>query len=339
MERKRARVIYNPTSGQEIMTKHLPEVLEVLEGYGYETSAFQTKPDPDSAKEEARRAAEAGFELIVAAGGDGTINEVVNGLAPLAKRPQLAIIPTGTTNDFARALKIPRGNPVEAAKIIGKGQTIAMDIGRAYQETYFINIAAAGTLTELTYSVPSHLKTMFGYLAYLVKGVELLPQISNAPVKITHDEGVFDGEASLIFVALTNSVGGFEQLAPDAKLDDGMFTLIIVKTANLLEIAHLIRLVLLGGKHIEDKRIEYLKTSRIEIEPQSDQRMMINLDGEYGGDAPIILENLKNHITFFANTDDISDDAILGSGDDLTDLVTKFTSEVEGLEKQQYDKQ
>lgn len=247
----------------------------------------------------------------------------------------MAIIPTGTTNDFARALKIPRGNPVAAAKVIGKKQMVKMDIGRARNDTYFINIAAAGSLTELTYSVPSQLKTTFGYLAYLAKGAELLPQVSKVPVKITHDEGVFDGEASMIFAAITNSVGGFEQIAPDAKLDDGLFTLIIVKTANLLHLLSLIRL-LLSGKHIYDKRIEYIKTSKIVIEPQSDKRMMINLDGEYGGDAPITLTNLKNHITFFADTDEISDDALLLDPEDLAmeAIAQKFANEVEDLEKQ-----
>ena len=284
-KQKKARLIYNPTSGQEIMKKNVAEVLDILESYGYETSAFQTTPWPNSARDEAERAAKAGFDLVIAAGGDGTINEVVNGIAPLAKRPKMAIIPTGTTNDFARALKIPRGNPVEAAKIIGKNQMIKMDIGQARDDTYFINIAAAGSFTELTYSVPSQLKTTFGYLAYLAKGVELLPQVSKVTVRITHDDGVFEGDASMIFAAITNSVGGFEQIAPDAKLDDGKFTLIIVKTANLIEILHLIRLVLNGGKHINDRRVEYIKTSYMKIEPLSDKRMMINLDGEYGGDS------------------------------------------------------
>lgn len=127
-----------------------------------------------------------------------------------------------------------------------ENQTIQIDIGRAKKDTYFINIAAAGSLTELTYSVPSQLKTMFGYLAYLAKGVELLPRVSNVPVKITHDQGVFEGQVSMIFAAITNSVGGFEMIAPDAKLDDGMFTLILIKTANLFEIVHLLRLVLDG---------------------------------------------------------------------------------------------
>ncbi|MDU3538506.1 MAG: NAD(P)H-dependent glycerol-3-phosphate dehydrogenase [Staphylococcus aureus] len=171
-ERKRARLIYNPTSGQEIIKKNIAEVLDVLEDIGYETSAFQTTPEPLSAQKEAERAAKAGFDLIIAAGGDGTINEVVNGVASLDKRPRLAIIPTGTTNDYARALKIPMGNPVAAAHIIAKNETIHMDIGRAFGDKYFINIAAAGTLTELTYSVPSEVKTRLGYFAYVAKGIE-----------------------------------------------------------------------------------------------------------------------------------------------------------------------
>lgn len=317
-ERKRARLIYNPTSGQEIMKKNVAEVLDILEGFGYETSAFQTTAAKDSAKNEAKRAAEAGFDLIIAAGGDGTINEVVNGIAPLEKRPKMAIIPTGTTNDYARALKVPRGNPIEAAKLIGKKQTILMDIGLAknkkngfYQEHYFINIAAAGTLTELTYSVPSQLKTMFGYLAYVVKGAELLPQVQFTPVKVTHDGGVFEGSISMIFVALTNSIGGFEQIVPDAKLDDGNFTLLMVKTGNLFEIIQLIGQVLDGGKHIDSDLIEYIKTKKLTIEQlNTENRLLLNLDGEFGGDAPVELYNLQNHFEFFADTDLVSDEAI-----------------------------
>lgn len=342
-KRKRARLIYNPTSGQEIMKKNVAEVLHIFEGYGYETSAFQTTPEPDSAKNEAKRAALDGFDLIIAAGGDGTINEVVNGIAPLEKRPKMAIIPTGTTNDYARALKIPRGNPVEAAKIIGKKQTILMDIGLAknkkngtQQEHYFINIAAAGTLTELTYSVPSQLKTMFGYLAYVVKGAELLPRVQFTPVRVKHDQGVFEGSVSLIFVALTNSIGGFEQIVPDAKLDDGNFTLLMVKTGNLFEILHLIRQVLDGGKHIGSKLIEYIKTKSLTIENlQSTNRLMINLDGEFGGEAPVELKNLANHIEFFADTDLVSDDAITLDMDQINreKMAKRFIEESDHMDE------
>ncbi|GFH41355.1 diacylglycerol kinase [Pseudolactococcus insecticola] len=327
----KARLIYNPTSGQETMKKNIAEILDVLEGFGYETSAFATTADADSAKNEAARAAKAGFELIIAAGGDGTINEVVNGIAPLDTRPKLGIIPAGTTNDFARALKIPRNNPVAAAKIIGQNQTLNMDIGLAGESNYFINIAAGGSLTELTYSVPSQLKTAFGYLAYIAKGAELLPRVKAVPVKITHDNGVFDDKISMFFAALTNSVGGFEQIAPDAQLDDGLFTLILVRTANLFEMIRLMGLVINGGKHIDDKKIEYIKTSKIKVEPQTDDRMMINLDGEYGGDAPIVLQNLKNHIEMFANLDEINDENYIGDEEELAmeAVAHKFAKEAE----------
>lgn len=332
---KKARLIYNPTSGQEVMKKNVADVLDILEQAGYETSAFQTTPEPHSAKNEAQRAALAGFDLIIAAGGDGTINEVVNGIAPLAHRPKMAIIPTGTTNDYARALKVPRGNPIEAAKLIAKNQTVFMDIGQAGEADYFINIAAAGTLTELTYSVPSQLKTIFGYLAYVVKGAELLPQVQFTDVKVTHDQGVFEGKVSMIFVALTNSIGGFEKIVPDAKLDDGQFTLIMVKTAQLIELLHLIALVIDGGKHIDHPKVEYIKTSQLRIEPQGDLKrpMMINLDGEYGGNAPITLVNLKNHLEFFANTDAIADDAITFDAEALAleAIAKKFAEKAEAI--------
>ena len=316
---KRARLIYNPTSGQEIIKKNIAEVLDVLEDVGYETSAYQTTPEPLSAQKEAERAAKAGFDLIVAAGGDGTINEVVNGVAPLEDRPRLAFIPTGTTNDYARALKIPMGNPVEAAKIIAKNQTIIMDIGRAFGNKYFINIAAAGTLSELTYRVPSEAKSRLGYFAYVAKGAEMLPRSKSRKVRITHDHGVFEGRISLMFAALTNSIGGFEQIAPDAKLDDGNFTLILVKTAKLFEMLALLIQAINGGQHVTDVNVEYLKTSKLKLEVlDSKEPFMLNLDGEYGGDTPVELEVFHNHLEFFANIDEISDDALcLENNDEL----------------------
>ena len=190
-----------------------------------------------------------------------------------------------------------------------------MDIGKA-AETYFINIAAGGSLTELTYEVPSELKSIFGYLAYLAKGAEMLPRIKPTKMRLVYEGGEYEGNASMFFLGLTNSIGGFETIAPDAKLDDGKFSLIVVKTANLFEIVRLITLVLNGGKHVNDSKVLYVKTSFLDASLiDTDKKMMINLDGEYGGDAPMRFENLHQHIEFYANTDEINDDAILGTGD------------------------
>ena len=107
----------------------------------------------------------------------------------------------------------------------------------------------------------------------------------------------------------------------------------MVKTANLFELVDLIRQVLQGGKHIYDKRISYIKTSSLYIEPQGKDRMMINLDGEYGGDAPIQLQNLKNHIEFYANIDEISDDAITLPDTDELALEALHKNSVQKLKK------
>ncbi|MGO5155486.1 diacylglycerol kinase [Ligilactobacillus ruminis] len=327
---KRCRIIYNPTSGREAMKNNLVDILNILERAGYETSAYATTPEPNSAKNEAERAAKAGFNLIVAAGGDGTINEVVNGIAPLKHRPKLGIIPAGTTNDYARALKIPREDPIGAAKVIAKGQTVKMDIGEA-GKNWFVNIAAGGLLTELTYGVPSQVKSLFGYLAYLVKGAELLPRIKPIRMHLEYDGGTYDGKASMFFLALTNSVGGFEQIVPDASLDDGRFTLIVVKTSNLIEILQLITMVLNGGRHVNDSRILYVKTSKLVAKPV-DEKMMINVDGEYGGDAPMTFKNHRQHLEIFANTDEIPDEAITGTEEEETSVLEHFVKGVSHLE-------
>ncbi|MBJ7641114.1 diacylglycerol kinase [Weissella confusa] len=307
---KRARIIYNPTSGREAIRRDLVDILNVYEKAGYETSAFATTAEPNSALNEARRAAKAGFELLVAAGGDGTINEVVNGIAPLEKRPMLAIIPAGTTNDYARALRIPREDPLEAAKVILKGKAAQMDVGQA-NDTYFINIAAGGSLSELTYSVPSKLKSMYGYLAYVVKGAEMLTRVAPMNLRVEYDNGVFEGRSSMFFLALTNSVGGFEQIVPDAQLDDGKFTLLVVKTTKFAEILQLISEVL-TGKHVDNPNLLYVKSENVTIKPLDENaKVMINLDGEYGGDAPVVFKDHKAHIAMVANVDEMPDDSLI----------------------------
>ena len=308
---KRARIIYNPTSGREAIRRDLVDILAVYEEAGYETSAYATTPEPNSAMMEAERAAKAGFDLLVAAGGDGTINEVVNGFAPLDERPMLAIIPAGTTNDYARALSIPREDPLAAAKVILKGKAAKMDIGQA-NDSYFINIAAGGSLSELTYSVPSKLKSMYGYLAYVVKGAEMLTSIKPMDIHVKYDDGEFNGKSAMFFLALTNSVGGFEQIVPDAKLDDGKFTLLIVKTTKFAEILNLITEVL-KGKHVNNPNLIYVKSEKVEVSSTKNDKIMINLDGEYGGDAPVKFVNHKQHIDIVANIDDIAENTLVAT--------------------------
>jgi len=296
---KRARVIYNPTSGRESFKKHLPDVLEILEKAGYETSCHATTGAGD-ATAAARIAVERRFDLVIAAGGDGTINEVVNGMAEQEYRPKLGVIPVGTTNDFARALHIPR-DIAAAAEIIAKGDTIPIDIGRM-DDKYFINIAGGGRLTELTYDVPSKLKTMLGQLAYYLKGIEMLPSLKATQVRIEYDGKLFEGEVMLFLVALTNSVGGFEKLSPNSSINDGMFSLLILKDTNLADFIRIASLAI-RGEHINDPNVLYTKANRIKV--TSEEKVQLNLDGEFGGLLPAEFVNLYRHFEVFVPIDKI----------------------------------
>lgn len=293
---KRARIIYNPSAGREQFRRELPYVLEQLEKAGYETSAHATTGEGD-ATHAAEIAVERAYDLVVVAGGDGTINEVITGIAEADKKPTIGIIPAGTTNDFARALSIPK-DVKKAVKIMLENNEQALDIGKVNGQ-YFVNIAGGGDLTELTYDVPTKMKAAIGQLAYYVKGIEMLPSIRPSSVTIEYDDEVFTGEIMLFLVANTNSVGGFEKLAPDALLDDGYFDLLILKKANLGEFLR-VATAGLRGTHLEDENIIYTQAKRIKVIPE--EKMLLNIDGEYGGELPGEIINLKQHINFFVSS-------------------------------------
>ncbi|MBM7542172.1 diacylglycerol kinase [Amphibacillus cookii] len=295
---KRARIIYNPTSGREAFKNKLPDVLAKFEQAGYETSAHATTGIGD-ATEAARIAVTRHFDVIVAVGGDGTINEVVTGISDADQRPRLGIIPAGTTNDFARALNIPKAID-KAVDIILANHTCKLDVGRV-NEHYFVNIAGGGKLTEVSYEVPSKLKTMLGQLAYFMKGVELAPRLRPIQTRIEYDGDVFEGEIMMFLIANTNSVGGFEKLAPDAKMDNGLFDLLVLKKSNVAELVRVLSAATRGA-HFDDANVFHARAKDINV--YTEEKMQLNIDGEYGGLLPGKFTNLKQHIEYFVPTPD-----------------------------------
>ena len=296
---KKARLIYNPTSGREEGKKRLADILQMLDAAGIETTTHATDGEGD-ATTSAAEAIDRGYDMIIAAGGDGTLNEVINGMAGKLERPPLGIIPLGTTNDFARALGIPR-NWEEACSIITRQMTRVIDLGQA-NDKYFINIAGGGSLTELTYEVPSKLKTMIGQLAYYMKGLEKMTRLRPTELRIELDgHGVFHEEFMLFLITNTNSVGGFEKLAPDARIDDGLFDVIMLKKCNLAEFIRVAGMAL-RGEHVNDPLIMYAQTKRVSV--TSPDTVQLNLDGEYGGLLPATFQVLPSHLRIFADVPD-----------------------------------
>ena len=295
--RKRARIIYNPTSGKELFKRMLPDVLIKLEKAGYETSAYATEREGDATLE-AERALKQQYDILIVAGGDGTLNEVVNGIAEQPNRPKLGVIPMGTVNDFGRALHLPN-DIMGALDVIIEGHSTKVDIGKMTNR-YFINLAAGGQLTQVSYETPSKLKSIVGSFAYYIKGFEMLPQMKAVDLRIEYDDKVFQGEALLFLLGLTNSMAGFEKLVPDAKLDDGYYTLIIVEKANLAELGHIMTLAS-RGEHTKHPKVIYEKAKSINISSYTE--MQLNVDGEYGGKLPANFLNLERHIDVFTPHD------------------------------------
>lgn len=292
---KRARLIYNPTSGREEMRKRLPDVLQRLEHHGFETSTHATIGAGD-ASIAAAEASRRGFDCIIAAGGDGTLNEVVSGLAALEHRPPIGVLPLGTTNDLARALGIPRAWDA-AVDLIAEGYVKQIDIGRLNQR-YFMNIAGGGSLTELTYEVPIKMKTMLGQLAYYMKGFEKLPRFRPIKMKITSEEVQIEDEMMIFLIANSNSVAGFERLAPHALIDDGYMDAFFLKRCTLPDFIRLASLVV-RGERVQDPLLVQFRTKRLQIE--SPDYVQLNLDGEFGGTLPCDIQVLHKHVGIFVD--------------------------------------
>lgn len=293
---KRARLIYNPTSGREEAKRRLPDVLQLLEQGGLETSCHATTGKHDAA-EAAAEAVDRNFDIVIAAGGDGTLNEVVNGLSRKVHRPSLGILPMGTTNDFARALGIPK-NVEDACELIVRQQGKLIDVGKM-NEHYFINIAGGGSLTELTYEVPSRLKTLLGQFAYYMKGLEKLPYLRPIELVVDSSEMKLQEEAMLFLIANSNSVGGFEKLAPHASLQDGLLDVLILKKCNLAEFARILPLVL-RGEHLDDPKVIHFQTKEMKV--ASKDYTQLNLDGEFGGTLPCHVTVLPSHLHILMDT-------------------------------------
>lgn len=292
MDTIRARFIYNPTSGREEVKRKLAAILQRLERGGIETSCHATEEKGDAIKA-ASEAVERGFDMIIAAGGDGTLNEVVNGMSIHENRPSLGILPLGTTNDFARAHGIPRKWEDACDLLIGR-YTTPIDVGQA-NDRYFINISGGGSLTELTYEVPSKLKTMVGQLAYYMKGLEKITRLHPTRMRISAEGiGDFDEEFMLFLIANSNSVGGFDRIAPNASTKDGLFDVLALRKCSLPDFLRIATMVMRGEPVLHDSLFIHFQTNRVIVE--ADDRVQLNVDGEFGGTLPCTFNLLPSHL-------------------------------------------
>ena len=229
-------------------------------------------------KGDARRfAAEAGaVDLLIAAGGDGTLNEVVHGLMDLSRatRPALGVIPLGTANDFATGCGIPR-DPEEALALCLKGQALPIDIGKA-NEHWFLNAASAGFGAEVTATTPPELKRLLGPAAYAVMGAILAMNVHHYHGKLILPDREITGTGPVAIVGNGPQTGGGVQVAPRARIDDGLLDVLVVRqipAMALLAAARELQELSPDGEYIS-----YWQTPWAEVHPE--ETIPVNLDGE-----------------------------------------------------------
>ena len=277
----KTRIIVNPNAGSAESLSALRERLP-------ETEICRTEHE-GHAEELARQAVEGGADLVVAAGGDGTLNEVVNGLSAGFDRVRLGLLPLGTGNDFARSIGVP--DDLEGAvAVLREGRTRRIDVGRALAggtSRWFLNMAVGG-FSGVVSEKASEAKERWGPLAYMRGAVEAWPELTAFEASI-----VLNGAERLriatynIVISNGRYVAAGIPVAPQAEVDDGLLDVMIAPATTIPKLALLVPKVLLG-QHLNDDLLIFRRATRIEIE--SDPPMAFNVDGEILGEAAAVFE-------------------------------------------------
>ena len=282
MTQKKLLMIVNPTAGKAKSRSPLFDAAAVLSQAGYLLSIHNTAFPGDAAQTTAALGRE--YDVVVAVGGDGTLNQVVSGLMTMKERPLLGYLAQGSSNDFAASLQIP-SNPVAAAALIAKGTPQKLDIG-CWNSRYFVYVASFGAFTQTSYTAPQSAKNILGHLAYLLEGVKDLNTLRPYHVKITADGEVLDG--SYLFGAVCNStsIGGLMHLNSEyVVLDDGKFEMLLIRRPKSAgDLSNL--LIALIDQDYDYEGLVFRHVSSIHVETA--ENIPWSLDGEYAASTPVI---------------------------------------------------
>ena len=275
---KRLLFIYNPHAGKELLKPKLSDIIDIFVKAGYEVVAYPTQSYRDAYRKVSEYDSDE-YDLVVCSGGDGTIDEVVTGMMQRDKRDPIGYIPTGTTNDFANSLHIPKGL-LRAADNAVNGTLFPCDVGK-FNDDIFVYIAAFGLFTDVSYQTKQEMKNVLGHLAYVLEGTKRLFNVPSYRIKVTHDGETLEDEFIFGMVTNSRSVGGFRNMiGKQVVFDDGLFEVTLIKTPkNPLALQEIVASLLI--EQVDTKHMYSFKTGRITFE--SLEEIPWTLDGEFGG--------------------------------------------------------
>lgn len=286
---KKVKFIYNPYAGDNYIMDKLDEVIDVHQKHGYRVV-------PERLDEEHNMAAamediHEGYSQILIAGGDGTVDILINYMMERDIKLPIGILPMGTANDYAKYIGIPKDISKALEKMF-RLPSMKMDVGKI-NEKYFINVASTGLLTDVSQKTHSELKNAIGKLAYYIKGLEQIPTFRKIPVKFTSEEKTYDGDMYALLVFNGRTAGNLD-FAYKSKANDGLFDVILIK-ASFKEIVPLLA-KMLRGDHLEDPvGLLYFQTKELFIET-TDELIVSDIDGERGPDFPLHIQCIQGGI-------------------------------------------
>lgn len=288
-------IIVNPGSGDNQGEEQGKRLADFLNGKFDQVDIKKTEGDNDALKF-AQEACQGHYDSLFTVGGDGTINEAVNGLAGQDYRPTLGFFPAGTNNTFAQLFNISEDID-QYIENLDLEESHRLDIGRC-NDQYFNYYVCFGKLIEATTGTSSEEKSQFGSFAYLKNILSALPKDDTHPIKIESDSESFEGKASHVFVLLTNQVGNLVFSNEQSNLQDGQFQVYILTDESTGSKLSALKDILFGQLEDNDS-IKSFACSKLTITNSDDNETQVDIDGNDGPYLPCEIELLPKHINFY----------------------------------------
>ncbi len=303
LDEKKLLLIINPCSGKNSKRIGAADVIDRFSSSNYTCITKTTRCQGDATTLVKEYGGDC--DLVVCCGGDGTLNETMNGVMKLDKTIPVGYIPCGTTNDYAHTLGLPDNLGLDAQLILDNKCNLA-DIGK-FNNKYFSYVASFGVATDIAYSTPQKLKNMFGHAGYeiycyLVRFFPMLFSFRPIPMKIEYDGGVIEDRFYFGSISNSTSVGGiFTLLKQNVKLNDGILELFLVKGLKKnIDVLKILKKV--KSETYDGEQLVIIKTKKVKI--TTPENVPWTLDGEFGGAHKVVeIEAIHNGIQVFSNNE------------------------------------
>lgn len=282
----KVKFIYNPYSGENTIIGKIDKIIKIHQKHGLTIIPYRISLG--NTIEKAFEDIDDTYKYVLMAGGDGTVDNIVNYMKKADINLPIGILPTGTANDFAKFIGMPL-NIERACKQIIESEPREIDLGKI-NDKYFINVASSGLFTNVSQQTDINMKNTIGKLAYYVKGIEQLPSFKKIRIKVSSEENVFDGDMILMLIFNGQTAGNFK-FAYKACANDGMLDVIIVEAGAVKDLFNIL-IKMIRGEHLEDVNgLIYFKTNDLKIECNDD--VVTDIDGERGPDFPVEVSCIK----------------------------------------------